>query len=113
MAPSHASIPLIRIRGRSQNVEKGLWPSGKSGSKDKARTVHHYIDHDGVGFVCVQETGVRSDTCPPALASVFSGSGHHLIVSGAHSANTSDTVAIAVHKQWKIARVFRLPASSR
>jgi exonuclease III len=113
MVPSRTSAPLIRIRGRSQNAERGLCPSGKSGSKDKARTVHHYIDHDGVDFVCVQESGVRSDTCPPALSSVFSRSGHHLIVSGAHSVNSFDTVAIAVHKQWKIARVFRLPASSR
>jgi hypothetical protein len=94
-------------------VQRGLCPSGKSGSKDKARTVHHYIDQDGVDFVCVQESGVRWDTCPPALSSVFSRSGHHLIVSGRHSANSYDTVAIAVHKQWKVARVFRMPSSSR
>ena len=84
-----------------------------SGSKDKARTIHHYIDQDGADFVCVQESGVRSDTCPPRLSSVFDRSGHHIIVGGAHSANSFDTVAIAVHKQWKVARVFRLPGSSR
>ena len=106
-------VPLCSIEGRSQNVQRGLCPSGKSGSKDKARTIHHYIDHDGIDFVCIQESGVRLDTCPPALSSVFSRSGHHLIVSGSHSANSFDTVAIAVHKQWKIARVFRMPSSSR
>ena len=42
---------MIQIRGRSQNVERGLCPSGRSGSKDKANTVHHFIDHDGGDFV--------------------------------------------------------------
>ena len=71
MVPSHPGVPLIQIRGRSQNVERGLRPSGKSGSKDKARTIHHYIEQDDIDFVCVQESGVRTDTCPPALSSVF------------------------------------------
>jgi hypothetical protein len=107
------AVPLIQIRGRSQNVERGLCPSSRSGPKDKAGTVHHYIDHDGLDFVCVQESGVRSDVCPPRLSSIFAATGHHLIVSGAHSANSFDTVAIAIHGDWKISKVFRLPASSR
>ena len=112
MVPPHPGVPLIQIRGRSQNVQRGLCPSGKSGSKDKAGTTHHYIEQDGMDFVCIQESGVRTDTCPPALSSVFDRSGHHLVVSGAHSANSFDTVGLAVNKQWKIARVFRMPASS-
>jgi hypothetical protein len=106
-------VPLIQIRGRSQNVERGLCPSGTRRSKDKAKTIHHYIDQDGDDFVCIQESGIRLDTCPPALSSIFSSTGHHIVVGGAHSAHSSDTVAIAVHKQWKVARVFRLPGSSR
>jgi hypothetical protein len=39
--------------------------------------------------------------------------GHHVRVSGGHSENAYDTVAIMVHKRWKIAKVFRMPASSR
>ena len=94
-------------------MEKGLCPSGKSGCKDKAGLVNHYIERDGMDFVCIQESGVRTDTCPPELSSVFARAGHRLIVSGAHSDNSSDTVAIAVSKQCKVARVFRMPASSR
>jgi hypothetical protein len=51
--------------------------------------------------------------CPPRLSSIFAATGHHLIVSGAHSSNSFDTVAIAIHGDWKISKVFRLPASSR
>ena len=63
--------------------------------------------------MCVQESGIRSDVCPPRLSSIFAATGHHLIVSGAHSSNSFDTVAIAIHGDWKISKVFRLPASSR
>ena len=94
-------------------MQRGLCPSGLSDPKDKAGTIHHYIDRDGDDFACVQESGIRSDTCPPRLSTMFDRSGHNIIVSGAHSTNSSDTVAIAVNERWKIARVFRMPSSSR
>jgi hypothetical protein len=94
-------------------MERGVFAPSRSGPKDKAGTVHHYIDHDGLDFVCVQESGVRSDVCPPRLSSIFAATGHHLIVGGAHSANSFDTVVIAIHGDRKISKVFRLPASSR
>ena len=110
------AVSLISIRGRSQNVERGLCPSSGSASrrKDKAGVIHHYIDREGLDFVCIQESGVRSDDAPPPLASVFQPSGHHLVLSGAHSArNGFDTVAIAVHKRWKVRRRFQMAGSSR
>jgi exonuclease III len=81
--------------------------------RDKAGTVAHFIDQEGDDFACVQETGIRSDDCPPPLAALFEEQGHHIRISGSHSANRHDTVAIMIHKRWKIAKVFRMPSSSR
>jgi exonuclease III len=108
-------MPLIRIRGRSLNVATGLCPneSEENRRRDKAGTVAHFIGQEGDDFACIQETGIRADECPPPLAALFEGQGHHIRVSGVHSANAHDTVAIMIHKRWKIAKVFRMPSSSR
>ena len=38
---------------------------------DKAGTVAHFITQEGDDFACIQETGIRSDECPPPLAALF------------------------------------------
>jgi exonuclease III len=108
-------MPLIRIRGRSLNAGTGLCPTEteENRKRDKAGTIAHFITNEGDDFVCVQETGIRSDECPPPLATLFEEQGHHIRVSGWHSDNAYDTVAITVHKRWKVAKVFRMPSSGR
>ena len=53
MVHRYVGVPLIQIWGRSQNVQRRMCPSGQSESKDKAETIHHYIDRDEDDFVCI------------------------------------------------------------
>lgn len=109
-----AAVPLMRVEGRTQNLRRGLHPPDSDGLRGgKAGAVLHYIDHDGVDFVCMQETGIRSNTTPPALKEVFRRDGHTVLVQGAHSDNAFDNVGIAIHKRWKVDHIFRMPASGR
>jgi exonuclease III len=114
MVPHQDGAPLTRVRGQAQNVHLGLCPSDAPANReqDKAGQVHDLLE-GGLDFVCLQETGIRTDRCPPDLASVFEQSGHTILVSGESATCSNHTVAIAVHKQWKVAKVFRLPSSSR
>ena len=109
-----AAVPLMRVEGRTQNLRRGLHPSDSDGLRGgKAGAVLHDIDHDGVDFVCMQETGIRSNTTPPALKEVFRRDGHTVLVQGTHSDNAFDNVGIAIHKRWKVDHIFRMPASGR
>ncbi len=107
-------VPLTRVRGQTQNVHLGLCPSAsrENREQDKAGQVHDLLE-GGLDFVCLQETGIRTDECPPALAAVLEQSGHTILVSGESATCSNHTVAIAIHKRWKVAKVFRLPSSSR
>ena len=104
----------MRVEGRAQNLRRGLHPSESDGLRGgKAGAILHYVDHDGADFVCMQETGIRSDEVPPALAEVFRRSGHTILVQGAHSDNAFDNVGIAIHRRWKVDHIFRMPSSGR
>ena len=54
---------------------------------------------------------MRSNEVPPRLADVFHS--HSLIVHGVHSEKGFDSVGIAVHDRWQVAKTFRMPASGR
>ena len=99
----------------SVNCQGGVLPTAgeKNREKDKFATICDWLN-EAASFICLQDLGVgfHRNEPPGEVVNQLEGEGHSIVCAGGEG-DPAGTVAIIVHKSWRVTRVHRVKCTSR